>query len=413
MLSKRSSRLFNILYLFVAAFLAAGILAAFVSPKETLVLYPQKGVAAHLFSDSAEPQGASAVSWVDRTSTFYECRIAYGLPSPYCGIVIKYKNPRSKNYDFPDYFEFGDGRAIDLSGYDGLQISYEYSGKNKVLRFYMRNSKVLPRSDAEYDRVPYLITDFEIKGNTAYIDFGQIEVAQWWINRFNPPEDLRRPKFDSVFELGVNFPSEPVEGVHRIKLREILAVKSVISRTALVAWIALSVAAGLLLFAAQTYLRRKGQMHGDEGVDRELNCPNRTGVKAAAERTFPVETPNMYVMAVGLGCAARTDKVLETEALKKCAAAIAKELRSSDLFGRWERAEFVIISRINRDNLDSLIVRLVSSVQSSAGDGATQVSMKIGVTEAKTGESFDDARERAEQALVLAQQSERATWELL
>lgn len=104
------------------------------------------------------------------------------------------------------------------------------------------------------------------------------------------------------------------------------------------------------------------------------------------------------------------------EVLRKVSMALSGELRSDDIFGRWGGEEFIIISKISRDNLNNLIARLMRSLQGVSIEGepeARKVTMSVGVTEARAGEIFDDVFKRADEAMYQVKQSGRGNWKLV
>lgn len=405
------------------------ILIAVINPVKSLQLYPSPGVAAHLFADSVESAGKSTARWVNRDDSHYECDIAYGVPYPYCGLVIKYKKTDSKNYALPDYFEFGDAASVDLSDYDGVYISMDYTGPSNALNFFVRNSETPPASFAEYDKVPYVLVEFDPSKGEAFVDFTSMQIARWWADRYNPPQELRQPKFGHVFEMGIDLPAMPAEGSHKFKLNRILAKKSYFTQQQ---WmITLAGLAGLcvLVFivqAIQTYLARRfiqenQTLRNAMAVDPLTLCLNRLGLDAAIGGVFPLsKSAGVFVMVLDLDHFKKINDSLGhaagDEVLHKTAKVLAKELRSDDVFGRWGGEEFVIISSISRDNLNNLIGRLMQALHSIRIEGAPEnyrVSMSIGITEAQVGEDFEEVFKRADEAMYQVKQAGRGSWKLV
>ncbi len=428
-LGKKYSFLTRALHLSI---LTAALLCVFLvvtDPKKILQLYPYPGVAVHLFSDSVEPEGTSVVTWIDRGNSIYECKIGYGLQYPYCGIVIKYKSPESETYDWQDYYEFSDAQSIDLSGYDGISVSMEYSGPSNSLNFFLRNSEKLPGSYRDYDQVPYIHVDFVPTESGTFIDLAKMQVAKWWIDRFNPPQNMRQPKFEHVFEMGIDLPPLPAKGSHRFKLNRITATKSYFPRKQLFPVIAGLIGINLLILIIQGLLRYFSYRYREENetlrttmvIDPLTKCFNRLGLETAIDRMFPLPgSSGVYVMILDLDHFKQINDALGhavgDEVLRKVSMALSGELRSDDIFGRWGGEEFIIISKISRDNLNNLIARLMRSLQGVSIEGepeARKVTMSVGVTEARAGEIFDDVFKRADEAMYQVKQSGRGNWKLV
>lgn len=396
-----------------------------VNPEKTFQLYPYEGSVAHLYADSVEPKGLSTATWVDRSSNSFECNIGYGVPYPYCGIVIKHKRADSKNYYVLDLFEFDDAATIDLSSYDGVYISLEYSGPSESLYFFMRNAKRKPTNFAEYEAMQFMHVDFATTAKDIYIDFSRIQVAKWWIDRYPSDPSVHRPNVTHIYDMGIELPALPAEGVHRLKLKQITAKKSYISQNQLyyIGAGALSVACLLLIVQGLLYYhnRENETLRTKMVVDPLTQCLNRLGLETAVKGVFPLSnSASVYVMVLDLDHFKKINDTLGhaagDEVLRKASMVLSKELRSDDVFGRWGGEEFIIISRVTRDALDNMISRLMRSLRSVSIDGSPEpynVSMSIGVTEARLGEPFDEVFRRADEAMYQVKQAGRGSWKLV
>lgn len=421
---KRSSLIFKAIYGLLLGIVFLCILIAILDPEKVLQVYPYPGAVAHPYADSVEPGGTSSIAWIDRRNSLYECDVGYGLQYPYCGLVIKYKHPQSVNYDLVDYFELDDATTIDLSDYDGVYISVEYAGPNTALYFFMRSANALPQNSQEYNSLPYLHVDFQA-GKDVFVEFSRVQVARWWIDKFDPQQRLRQPTFDKIYELGVELPALPVEGKHRIKLSGIVAKKSYMSQTQLVLVSSGMICIGVLVLLIQILLNHFSVRYSKEAetlrttmvVDPLTKCLNRLGLETAVKGVFPLSaSSNVYVMVLDLDHFKRINDTLGhaagDEVLRKASAVLSQQLRSDDVFGRWGGEEFIIITRIHRDDLENMVSRLMRSLQEIEIDEVFPVTMSVGVTEAKIGEPFDEAFKRADEAMYKVKQAGRASWKL-
>lgn len=425
---KRTSTTFKAIYGLLLGIALLCVVVALINPEEVLQVYPYPGSVAHLYSDSVEPGGTSSIAWADRSRNLYECEIEYGIPYPYCGVVIKYKRPDSENFGLIDYFEFADAAILDLSAYDGLYVSVEYSGPSSMLYLFMRSAPILPKNSYEYNLLPYLHVDFH-PGEDVFIEFSRVLVARWWVDKYDPPNQLRLADFSRIFELGVELPASPSVGAHRIKLNRIYAKKSyvlpqhlfMVSAGMLVIGFLVLIIQLVLHYFAIRYYHENETLRTTMALDPLTRCLNRIGLAIAVKRLFPLESPaNIFVMVLDLDHFKRINDTLGhaagDEVLRKASEVLAKELRNDDVFGRWGGEEFVIISKINRDALDTMISRLMRSLRAIHIDGAPAdfaVTMSIGVTEAQVGESFDDVFKRADEAMYKVKQAGRGSWQLV
>lgn len=421
------SAIFNAIYVSTSLIFLLCILVAAIDPQKSFQLHPYPGSVAHLYADSVEPKGTSVAAWVDRESVFYECTIAYGVQYPYCGVIFKYKHPDSKNIGLMDHFEFSDAMTLDLSAYDRIYISVEYSGPSKSLYFFMRNAQNLPNKTSDYDKIPYAHVIFFPTKSGTYIELSQMQIAKWWIDRFDPPPELREPKFDSIYELGIELPAMPTEGTHNLKVNYIAAKKSYIPRTYLFLASVGLIGVGCLVLVIQGLLKYFSNRQENEtlrakvGTDPLTKCLNRLGLEAVVKGIFPLSSSSsIYVIVLDLD---HFKKINDTfghtagdEVLRKVSTALSKELRIDDVFGRWGGEEFIIISKINREDLDNMVARLMRSLQSITIEGAPddyRVSMSIGITEAQVGEAFNEVFKRADEAMYQVKQAGRGSWKLV
>ncbi|HEY7774740.1 MAG TPA: GGDEF domain-containing protein, partial [Marinagarivorans sp.] len=412
---------FKVIYVSISLAVLSCILVAAIDPEKSFQLYPYPGSVAHLYADSIEAKGTSVASWIDRENGFFECKVSYGVQYPFCGVIIKYKHPDSKNFGLMDYFEFSDAMTLDLSDYDRIYISMEYSGENKSLYFFMRNTQILPNKVIDYDNIPYAHVSFFPAETGTSIELSRVQIARWWIDRFDPPSDQRQPKFESIYELGVELPALPTEGAHQFKLNHISARKSYIPQKPLLFTSAALVGIGLLVLIIQGALKYFSNRRENEtlrtkmGIDPLTKCLNRLGLETAVRRLFPlVSQSSVYVIVLDLDHFKRINDTFGHVAgdgvLRNVAMALSKELRSDDVFGRWGGEEFVLISKINRRDLENMIGRMMRSLESIFVEGAPddyRVSMSIGVTEAQVGEAFDDVFKRADEAMYQVKQAGR------
>ena len=421
----RSGIVFKGLYGILLSIAASFVVIARIDPEKTLQLYPYEGSVAHLYADSVEPQGLSTATWIDRSSNFFKCDIGYGVPYPYCGIVIKHKRTDSKNYYVLDLFEFDDAATIDLSSYKGVSISLEYSGPSEALYFFLRNAKSKPSNFAEYEAMQFMHADFAPDNKEIFIDFSRVQVAKWWIDRYPADPSMHRPNVSHIYDMGIELPALPAKGVHRLKIKQITAKKSYIAQeeSYLLAGAAVGLACLLLIAQGLLYYhnRENETLRSKMVVDPLTQCFNRLGLETAVKGVFPLSnTSTVYLMVLDLDHFKKINDTLGhaagDEVLRKASMALSRELRSDDVFGRWGGEEFIIISRVNRNALDNMISRLMGSLHGVSIAGAPEgytVTMSVGVTEARLGESFDEVFRRADEAMYHVKQSGRGSWKLV
>lgn len=219
----------------------------------------------------------------------------------------------------------------------------------------------------------------------------------------------------------------PAEGTHKLKLKHISARKSYIPQKYLLLLSAALVGIGFLVLIIQGALKYFSNRQENEtlrtkmGIDPLTKCLNRLGLEAAVRGVFPlsIQSP-VYVIVLDLDHFKKINDTFGHVAgdgvLRNVSMVLSKELRSDDVFGRWGGEEFVLISRINRQDLENMIGRMMRSLESISVEGAPddyRVSMSIGVTEARVGETFDAVFRRADEAMYEVKQAGRRNWKLV
>ncbi len=94
--------------------------------------------------------------------------------------------------------------------------------------------------------------------------------------------------------------------------------------------------------------------------------------------------------------------------LTKFADIILSSLRASDIFGRWGGEEFLVIApHLNLANAAGMAEKLRCAVESSQFDSGVQLTVSIGISAYRPGESSQALIGRADQALYLAKANGR------
>lgn len=421
---------FRLTYFLIFSVVLFCVTMIVINPKKSFQLYPYPGTAVHLFSDSELPEGTSKAAWVDREQGVFTCEIGYGVQYPYCGVIIKYKDNTSPNYDVLDAFAMSDATSLDLSTYEKVHLSVDYIGESNAMNFFLRNIiNEKPMTLDAYGALPYIHYEYDPMRKPNEVELSRMAVARWWIDRFKPSQELRTPRFDRVFEIGLDLPALSPEGIHRFKLNSITATKSYFSQMHLLMTIYALIGTGILVFLAQllmTFLARRlteenQALRSTMIIDPLTKCLNRLGLETVIGEIFPVtDGSSVYVMILDLDHFKKINDKLGhatgDEVLRKVSLALSQELRADDFFGRWGGEEFIIISKIMRDKLDNMIGRLMRSLENITLEGSAEiagVTMSVGVTDARQAESFDTTFKRADEALYQVKQSGRNNWKLV
>lgn len=425
--SDKVKRAFIVAYV-VMFLLAAGCGAILIlEPTTKVPLLDQYNHALHVYADSIGADGTSQVAWIKRHEQEYECLIGYGIEYPFCGLVIKFKKGTQLSA-FDDSYTYEQAGQIDLSSYSKVLIDMEYQGPSQVLNLFLRNGSI-PSNQAEYERVPYFNAFFDAEGVHHEIDLKNFRPVTWWVDRFTPTAELLQKPFNQIFEMGIDLPAQPEAGVHRFKIKSIDLLKPIFSKI-LISYALLSIfvcatiaACGQLLAGGMlSSYRAENQTLRSKIIEDPLTeCLNRFGLEGVVSDKFPFsQDAKAYVMVLDLDHFknindtfghAMGDKVLKT-----AAQTFMQQLRSEDVIARWGGEEFVVIAQMdNGEQVETLVERLMDAIrQLKFGEGvyAFGISMSVGVTAARAGESFGTVFDRADKAMYDAKNSGRNTYRM-
>lgn len=417
-----------LLYSVLASFAIACAYMLIWAPQQEMQLLPIDGQAIHLYADSIEHGGHSEARWINRDDVHFQCEFAKGIEYPYCGVVIKFKQLSLHDPELQDEYEFASARTFDLSEYEDLYIDINYEGAVSTLNLFVRNAPTMPTTFEEYERKDYLNTSFNPNAETIRVKLTDFRVASWWADRYHKSADQGDPELTHVLEMGIDFPAKPPLGVYEIELVRMAVTKPMVPEPLL--RLGLYCALSVLIFCMITqaiyiyYRRLKAEalkLRETANIDPLTQCVNRLGLEAVIDQIFPAN-PNakICVIVFDLDHFKRVNDTyghsVGDQVLLKTASVVSEILRKEDVFGRWGGEEFVVITRIEASEIESLLKRLMTAVSSVTYDGGHEtfnVTMSIGVTGAKDGETFTDIFNRADEAMYQAKLAGRATWRIL
>jgi len=104
------------------------------------------------------------------------------------------------------------------------------------------------------------------------------------------------------------------------------------------------------------------------------------------------------------GIGRRHDREVSDRALRTVTATLSKNLRSYDLAGRWDEAQFMaVVVNVNEEDLRAIAEKLRALVERSSlrlGSDVLELTISIGATLADGVDTMDDLLQRAEELLV-------------
>lgn len=393
-------------------------------PERTLSL-TSPGAASNLFL--AMPAGTSAttpapVQWLDAGRLRWQCRYTSHADYQPCGLTfILARKDQAK--------------GLDMRRFDHLELELRYRGPAPFVRVSVRNfdprfSKV---DDGNSARIQSLNLRPRDVAHPVRIELAELTVPEWWIRQFDLIREYVRPSFENVTSLTVDLPGDLTGQVHEMQLHSLTLRGQWVSRShvylgILGAWLlaasavalngwrqlrrsytqqqreidALTARAGLLR-AEQDKLRRLAT------VDDLTGVLNRRGVEQALD-DLEEACQGMTIVMLDIDHFKRINDLhghdCGDEVLRRVAAVIVTNLRTSDVVGRWGGEEFLIACRGTRIRdaarlADKLRERIEQAeIHTSAGRiGATA---SFGVALAPPGMPAAGAVKRADDALYAA-----------
>ncbi|BCD98133.1 GGDEF domain-containing protein [Marinagarivorans cellulosilyticus] len=434
-----SIRSFYAIRLGVGILTVGCLLLANFMPQRSIQLFPSKRITIDAYADNLSG-GNSVARWLDKSTHTFQCDFMAGADFRYCGASIKFFDfepaetvvSRSENYDYQWM------HTVDLSTYDALVLELDYQGQASGLRLFIRNAFSQPSNTNEHNAQKFIYQNLAKRelSNPITIPLSDLKVADWWVDQYRIERKDASVAVDSVFELGIDFSGQPPLGKHTISVKRIEAVGEWVSDASLyifiiALWLASLAFEGgyriFLLYVANRRFRHSLLELKDENSHLRLTARtdaltriyNRAGLETLFNKLFPAKGHAEFTLVVidldhfkkvndNYGHAAGD------QALQVVSKTISQQLRSGDIFGRWGGEEFLLLTMATGVALVQLMHRLNIAVEATdvnltAGD-VLNVTMSMGATAARKGETLNQTFARADAALYNAKAAGRNTW---
>ena len=178
-------------------------------PSKILQLVPSPNVKAYIYGDN-NPSGQSMASWVDFEHLIWQCDIEGDGKSHGCGANVTL----GENLN---------GKGVDISSYDHVNLELDYKGGDKRLRFYARNyiEGLSNENDSQTAQFSNALIPTQFINGTFRIDFSEFFVAEWWTHAYQAPRSAMRSDFTHTISFGIdlNYPTSP--GLHTFHLKKL------------------------------------------------------------------------------------------------------------------------------------------------------------------------------------------------
>lgn len=278
-----------------AAVLTLIILAlySFLPPK-IQPLHPLPSTTLIAYSDEWD-KGNSSNVWQNRNQFTAQCILREGANYRFCGIAIKFydrtKNPQASD-DQADSLGL---KGVDLSGYSGIKLRFDYQGNAERIRFALRNVEFDLTQATQLRQAKQLEAFIEASeyAKPIYLDFDLLNISDWWVTDNKVHRQDTRPAFNNVMEIILHFPSNTPLGEHTITIKEVTAygrwVKPLtLYRSIVVFWVCFLLAEALWVYL---HLRRE-----KEAMAQSLNALKNEydALKTTAQQDSLTNTLNRH-----------------------------------------------------------------------------------------------------------------------
>ncbi|MCE4553471.1 GGDEF domain-containing protein [Roseateles cellulosilyticus] len=372
-------------------------------------------------------QDGKYVRWIDEKQRRLQCRYTGTHDYMGCGLtfVLTGEDPRL-------------GR--DLSHFDTMEVDLAYTGPSPFIRLAIRDfdrrfSKVEDANSARFHSLNLRPRDID---GPLTVELSELTVPEWWIHHYDLSREYNRPGLENANAVSVDIPFVKSGEDHVLQLRRLTLKGQWVSRDRvylgiLCAWL---LGATVLVVRGWSQLSRSHHRQQREidaltmrtrqlrleqeklmrlaTIDELTGVLNRRGLEQALD-DYEEAAQGMTVVMLDIDHFKRVNDRLGhdggDEVLRRVAAVVVANLRSSDVFGRWGGEEFLIACQGPRMRdaarlAEKLRDRIEHSETTSAGVRVA-VTASFGVALAPPGGSVADALKRADAALYRAKAAGR------
>lgn len=393
-------------------------------PPKILSLYPDSERLSWIYSPHGE--GTEPTHWIDRSINHFRCNYARG-DAYSCGWSLNLGPDRTT--------------GIDLSAYDGLNITIHYQGNAPRIRLSLRDFDPSYSDIEKYDTTSKVMSTAirtSDLNQPVYVQLSEFSVAEWWVTEFDIARQYSAPSMNNAIALAIDF---NVHSNNEIRIEKIEAVGQWIKKETLyfciiLFWMILIVIEVLWRFylinrqtkadaqrinkLVSEYKKlevEKQQFEALSTTDTLTGVMNRAGVQQFLHRLFEsnFSRNQMGVLLFDIDYFKKINDSLGHDAgdlvLSELSRIINEQVRQTDIFGRWGGEEFILIcSQISEERLITLADKLRETIEQHNFiiDGESiKVTVSIGATKVKATETFDAVFKRTDKALYNAKNSGR------
>jgi diguanylate cyclase (GGDEF)-like protein len=382
-------------------------------PERQLALEPSPDGAYSFLMQSGDGPPA-AIQWVDQSHFHFACQFPAATVEQGCSFGYQLHGEQADH-------------GTDLSHYKKLNLAIRYTGNAKYLRVAIRNfdprfSRLDDLNSPKYNFVNIPARDL---AQPVAISLSEFWVPEWWIAQYDLPRTLSQPDLSNATIFSFDLRGDLGGSHHDIQIDKIEFVGDWISAEywylgILCLWIVLATAYGISQWLRLRRKHREQRRKIDDlesekekyrklsTLDALTNVLNRHGIERFVE-TLQATRVRASVIVIDIDHFKRVndlrghyggDRVLRKmgEILRACT-------RNSDGLGRWGGEEFVLVCPgAGLEKAAEMAEKLRQRIMQTnfIPDDPLPITASFGVAAAHPDQGFEDAFQRADEALYLA-----------
>ena len=378
-------------------------------------------------TDDRHENGQSVSSLVrTKDALVMGCALRAGYAWPFCKLQ----------------FHLGwDGKGVDLSQFDSVAFDVRYSGASgRKIRLHLTNFEQEFSTVGDWNSQRYNSVEFDVPVQTTFtIPINVVRTADWWITAHDVPLEKTYTRLDNVTAVEISTGSVPPGQSITLELRSIQFRGKWISDTKLLTWLVGAwIGCGLLglslslmhtrsslsatnarlelLAAINKALQLEARDLANQAhTDPLTGALNRQGLREVLMKRLHVAghvDEEMAVVFMDLDHFKRINDEYGHDAgdevLRRFAALIRREVRSSDKLVRWGGEEFLLLCpETGVAHAMTMLDKLCAALATQDWPHGLRVTSSFGVTSLKPEEDIGAAIKRADGALYLAKANGR------
>jgi diguanylate cyclase (GGDEF)-like protein len=334
------------------------------------------------------------------------------------------------------------GKGIDFSQFDSVTFDMRYSGATpqKKIRLHLTNFEPEFSTVGDWNSQRYVTVEFDVPAKDTFtIPVNVMHTADWWITSYHVPLEKTYTRLDNVTALELSTGAVPPGQAITVEVRSIQFRGKWISNTRLLTWLVgawigcgllglslslLHVRSSLsasnqrveLLAAINKALQLEAQDLANQAhTDPLTGALNRQGLREVLMKRLHLAGHVDEEMAVVFMDLDHFKRINDDhghdagdEVLRRFAAVIRGEVRSSDKLVRWGGEEFLLLCpETDVTHAMAMLDKLRAALALQEWPHGLRVTSSFGVTSLKPDEDIGAAIKRADGALYRAKANGR------